>query len=139
MLLRDGRVLACGGEEFPGHPSSTSAEIFSPPYLFMEEDRPIIGFAPKSISYGQDFNMTATLVGPGGSVIEKATLVQLAAVTHSFDHNQRFVELQIVEQSGGRLRVAAPASGNIAPPGYYMIFLVTDFGVPSVGEYVLVE
>ncbi len=76
---------------------------------------------------------------PGVQPIGKVSLVRLGAVTHRFDQNQRFVELQIVQQSGGGLRVAPPANGNIAPPGYYMLFLVSDAGVPSVASYVLLE
>jgi Domain of unknown function (DUF1929) len=33
----------------------------------------------------------------------------------------------------GVLTVTAPPNGNIAPPGYYMLFLVNNSGVPSVG------
>lgn len=32
------------------------------------------------------------------------------------------------------LLVPAPASGNLAPPGYYMLFVVNAFGVPSVSR-----
>ena len=71
--------------------------------------------------------------------IEKVTLVRLAAVTHSFDQNQRFVPLEFEQVTDTKLRVTAPANGNIAPPGYYMIFVVSDMGIPSVGEYILLE
>ena len=32
----------------------------------------------------------------------------------------------------GTLTVTAPANTNIAPPGYYMLFIVNSAGVPSV-------
>jgi len=32
----------------------------------------------------------------------------------------------------GGLSIQAPANANIAPPGYYMLFLVDTSGVPSV-------
>ena len=32
--------------------------------------------------------------------------------------------------------MTAPANGNVAPPGYYMLFIVNANGVPSVGAFV---
>src|SRR5207248_11490125 len=49
LLLPDGRVLSAGGQ-FGG----TSAEVYSPPYLF-QGSRPTITSAPTNISYGQSF------------------------------------------------------------------------------------
>ena len=36
------------------------------------------------------------------------------------------------------LTVTAPGSGNIAPPGYYMVFIVNGTDVPSVAKIVKV-
>jgi uncharacterized membrane protein len=36
----------------------------------------------------------------------------------------------------GVLNVTAPPNGNIAPPGYYMLFLLNSSGVPSVAKFV---
>jgi hypothetical protein len=36
----------------------------------------------------------------------------------------------------GVLNVTAPPDGNIAPPGYYMLFALTSAGVPSVATFV---
>ncbi len=137
VLLRDGRVLACGGEGFGGYPSTTSAEIFSPPYLF-QGSRPAIGYAPTTVEYGTQFRVVM-MSQAAMPTIEKVTLVRLATVTHSFDQNQRFVPLEFEQVTDTKLRVTAPANGNIAPPGYYMIFVVSDMGIPSVGEYVRLE
>ncbi|MEE9130905.1 MAG: galactose oxidase-like domain-containing protein [Phycisphaerales bacterium] len=43
---------------------------------------------------------------------------------------------QVDSSQTNALIVEAPADGNIAPPGYYMLFLISDDGVPSVAEYV---
>ncbi len=37
------------------------------------------------------------------------------------------------------MRVDGPANANVAPPGWYMVFLVDNNGVPSVGKIVKVE
>ena len=36
------------------------------------------------------------------------------------------------------LNVTAPPNGNIAPPGYYLLFIVNSAGVPSVASFVRV-
>jgi hypothetical protein len=48
---------------------------------------------------------------------------------------QRLVELSFTVGSGA-LNVIAPPNGNIAPPGYYMLFLLNSAGVPSVAQFV---
>jgi len=49
--------------------------------------------------------------------------------------DQRFVGLSFTPGSGA-LTVTAPPNGNIAPPGYYMLFLIDSSGVPSVAKFV---
>ncbi|MGH3515413.1 MAG: IPT/TIG domain-containing protein, partial [Pseudonocardiaceae bacterium] len=38
-------------------------------------------------------------------------------------------------RGSGTLTVTAPPNGNIAPPGYYMLFLLNSSGVPSVAKF----
>src|SRR5260370_38233671 len=61
----------------------------------------------------------------------------MGTVTHAFGMDQREVELSFTAQSGS-LTVTAPPNGNIAPPGYYMLFLLNSSGVPSVATFVQV-
>src|SRR5215831_2673666 len=58
------------------------------------------------------------------------------AVTHAFDMEQRLVELAFTTGGAGVLNVTAPPNGNIAPPGYYMVFILNSAGVPSVAGFV---
>ena len=37
------------------------------------------------------------------------------------------------------LKVTAPANPNVAPPGYYMLFIVDGNGVPSEAEFIQLE
>ena len=138
VLLPDGRVLACGGaDDFPGEFTSKSGEIFSPPYLFWGE-RPVIGLAPTVIRYGTSFRVVLSAPAappPIGTV----SLVRLGAVTHHFDQNQRYVPLTFTMAFENALEVDAPANANLAPPGYYMLFVVSQDGVPSVATYVRLE
>jgi hypothetical protein len=60
------------------------------------------------------------------------------AVTHAFDMDQRYVGL-VFTVNNGVLNVTGPPNGNIAPPGYYMLFILNSVGVPSVGTIVQVS
>ena len=134
LLLPDARILHAGSGDDGGEiPRELNAEIFSPPYLFRGA-RPSITSAPGAVGYSERF-FVAT---PDAGQIVRATLVRPASVTHSFDQNQRFVELALVKVSGG-LELAAPESGNIAPPGNYMLFIVNSAGVPSVSRLVRLD
>jgi galactose oxidase len=121
LLLPDGRVLSGGGDA-----GGASAEIYSPPYLF-KGARPTISSAPSSIAYGQSF-----FVGtPDATSISKVTMIPLSSETHSFNMGQRIIRPAFSQGSGG-LNLTAPSSGNTAPPGYYMLFILNSNGVPSV-------
>ena len=54
-----------------------------------------------------------------------------------FGMDQREVEMSFTAGSGA-LTVTAPPNGNIAPPGYYMVFILNTSGVPSVATFVQV-
>jgi hypothetical protein len=56
-------------------------------------------------------------------------------VTHAFNPNQRLSVLSFTPGPGA-LDIVAPASANIAPPGHYLLFIVDDNGVPSIGSIV---
>jgi hypothetical protein len=52
--------------------------------------------------------------------------------------DQRFMELPATLQNGD-LQVNGPQNANIAPPGWYMVFVVDENGVPSESKIVQVE
>jgi hypothetical protein len=130
MLLPDGRVLTAGGE-FNGR---MNAQIYSPPYMFLGA-RPEITAAPATVSYGAGFSLGVTT---DGSSIASVALIDLSAVTHAFNHNQRYVPLTF-SQSGNTVSVTAPPNGNYAPPGYYMLVVKDSKGAPSVAKFVRVD
>ena len=150
LLLPDGKVLSAGGDECNINSEDSNdcgqnngiyctAEVFAPPYLF-EGPRPVIGFAPTTISYILDFVVTLSTTSPvGNAEIAKVSLVRLGSMTHNFDQNQRYVSLAFTTEGIGpenSVFITAPANGNIAPRGYYMLFLISDAGVPSLAKFV---
>jgi hypothetical protein len=128
LLLRDGSVLSAGGDFDP------TSQIFRPPYLF-RGPRPTITAAPAVVTYGTTF----TVDTPEAASITQVTLLHLGSVTHAYDQSQRFDRLPFTVGPGpNQLTVTAPLDGYEAPPGYHMLFLVSDQGVPSIAEYVRV-
>jgi hypothetical protein len=47
--------------------------------------------------------------------------------------------LPITARGTGTITLQAPANGNVAPPGHYMLFLVNSSGVPSVAKIVRIN
>ena len=131
-LLPDGRVLVTGGNDQP------TPEAFSPPYLFnsngLPATRPTMSGVPATISHGQHFSVQS----PDAATITKVNLIRITSVTHAFNMNQLLNVLSFTRGSG-TLDLVAPATANIAPPGHYLLFLVNDRGVPSVGSVVRLD
>ncbi|MEK6327511.1 MAG: galactose oxidase early set domain-containing protein [Actinomycetota bacterium] len=135
LLLPDGRVWSAGDQKHPpgpeGGPALTdTAEIYSPPYLF-NGPRPTIVSAPSKLRWGDVFRVRAGTSVPAKS----AVLVAPGATTHGSDSTQRLVTLKTQRTYAGGIEVAAPPKRGVAPPGYYMLFLLNN-GVPSVASWV---
>jgi galactose oxidase-like protein/carboxypeptidase family protein len=128
LLLPDGRVLSAGGNV--GGPN---AQLFSPPYLFAGA-RPAITSAPTSVTYGQ----TVFIGTPAAASISQVTWLRAGSVTHTNDMSARFMRLTFTQTSTG-LNVTMPANANLAPPGYYLLFILNRTGVPSVGSIIQIS
>jgi hypothetical protein len=125
LLLPDGRVMVSGGDD------QTTGEIYSPPYLF-QGTRPVIQSVPKIIQYGQSFSLSFTST----TATNRVLLIRNSCVTHSVNMEQRYVRVADLTNGSGTFTVSGPATGNIAPPGYYMLYVVNQNGVPSVSAMV---
>jgi hypothetical protein len=139
VLLPDGRVLSAGGDKScanqgPALCLQPSAEIYSPPYLF-QGPQPTITSAPASVTYGQTFFVQT----PDAENITQVTWIRLSTVTHTFNESQRINFLSFGQDANSQgLDITAPANGNLAPPGYYMLFILSS-GVPSVAAIVQIQ
>ncbi|ESQ41971.1 hypothetical protein EUTSA_v10012975mg [Eutrema salsugineum] len=151
IALPDGKVLVGGSNTNDGYkynvefPTELRVEKFSPPYLdpALANLRPKIvnNATPKQIRYGQNFNVKVDLNQK--DVTKENLKVHMLApsfTTHSISMNMRMLFLGIVgvNPAGAgsfEIQTVAPPNGNIAPPGYYLIFAVYK-GVPSIGEWI---
>ena len=125
ILLPDGSVLVGGGNNAVG-----PFERWFPDYYYL--GRPDITFAPPSITWGAGFTIDTSDALSVGEVV----LVRPGAVTHGFDQSQRLVELVISGVGAGSVDVQAPPNANIAPPGYYLLYILNGSRVPSVGRWI---
>jgi len=130
LLLPDGRVFVaggglCGAACVANH---ADAQLFSPPYLF-QGTRPTIDVAPSAAAYASIVNVVAS-----GSV-SGFTWVRTSSITHTMNTDQRLLRATTTVRPNGSFDVSTPANGNVAPPGYYMLFAMNG-NVPSVAAMI---
>ncbi|CAL5332187.1 unnamed protein product [Camellia sinensis] len=154
ILLRDGRILVGGSNphiyyNFTGvlFPTELSLESFSPSYLDSEfaDLRPKIvqPVSQTKLGYGQQIAVWFTVTGTVNGNMLSVTMVAPSFNTHSFSMNQRLLVLgggnvTTLGQSTYEVRVITPGSGNFAPSGYFLLFVVHQ-EIPSEGIWVHIQ
>jgi hypothetical protein len=136
LLLPDATVLLLGGNPARGTYESRM-EVYSPAYLFNADGspaaRPSITGVTGPLTYGGSFQIQT----PDAADIGSVALIRPGAPTHAFDMEQRMIQLSFTA-GAGVVNATAPPNGNIAPPGYYMVFILNSAGVPSVASFVTI-
>ncbi|HSV64377.1 MAG TPA: galactose oxidase-like domain-containing protein [Mycobacteriales bacterium] len=140
LLMPDGRVWTAGSNKNAKRSFPTPGvdnrelriELFEPPYY--SATRPQLTRTQASLGWGRRFD----LLTPDPAGVVRVALMRAGAVTHAYDSDQRYVELASEPTVGavGAVTAWAPPSPDIAPPGYYLAFLIDAAGVPSVGQFV---
>lgn len=159
-FFRDGQMAkAQKGMQYTPTENWT-AEIFSPPYIHIDSGRTVKVKClerPKSklkttfskdiegktyylLSSDMEYELQLdSLPEVAGDKAPSVVLLKLPSFTHNWDMGQKFIELEITEQSEsrGKLKFKTPnmEEENI-PPGYYMLFYVDSKGKPSISQMV---
>jgi len=141
LVLPDGRVYVAGSNphdsmDLNERAVETRVEIYSPPYLF-KGSRPEIPNHPDRIRYATAFNIQLGSVNQVTNA-RQVVLLRPGSTTHTRNFDQRLVELTFTTNPDfpRRLIVTGPPNGNIAPPGYYLLYVLNQKGVPSEGHMI---
>ncbi|XVF43050.1 hypothetical protein PTKIN_Ptkin02bG0009800 [Pterospermum kingtungense] len=152
ILLPDGRILVGGSNPhtryvFRGiYPTDLSLEAYNPYYLDPKFNslRPSVLSVDSgnTVSYGKRFGISISLPLYKAGEAAFVALVSPSFTTHSIGMNQRMVVLNTASvakltMSSYKLVVDGPTNDNVAPPGYYMLFVVHS-GIPSPAVWVKV-
>jgi hypothetical protein len=136
ILLPDGSVATFGGDPGGLNKDKTKKfelriEIYKPDYFF-KGPRPTISAAPQEVTYGGAYAIQASATAAS---LSKAVLIRPSSTTHSTDSNQRAVLLGFAPTANGGV-ITMPSAQNIAPPGWYMLFVTDSLGRPSTAKWV---
>ncbi len=146
LLMPDGRVLTLGsnrlfdaGKDFQDgannlglDPFEQRIEIYTPAYM-LRGFRPTITDGPAVVSRGS----SARFSTPDAATIKTARLIRASAVTHVTNVEQRSVAVGLTKQDGA-VTITVPTEPTIVPPGFYMLFVTDEYGIPSVARWVQV-
>lgn len=132
ILLPSGQVMVAGW-------NNTSIEIYNPPYMFAGT-RPVISSLPSLVHHGQTF----IIESPEAPSISKVVLIRPMAITHQTDGEQRVLEMPLTHDPAHptQLTLLAPHGGHphaVAPKGYYLLFAVNIYGIPSEGKFIFLH
>lgn len=135
ILLQDGRVwtmgTSYGSKPVPPYPAyELRTEIYSPDYI--SETRPSIPSSLPDAQYGG----TIQILTADASSIAKISLVKVSSTTHHYNTDQRLIWLQIQDSTSSSVTAKAPINSKLAPPGYYMLHIINNQGIPSKGAMI---
>ncbi len=145
LLLPDGRIWTgsgskdhngsqCGPSCTGPDESETRVEIFSPWY-YGRSDRPVVTSCPASmVSNGTPYD-----IGIGasqGTNIGRVVMIRAGSVTHSFDTDQRLIQLDILSKNSSTVTVASPYAATVAIPGDYMLFALRQIATKGFKRWV---
>lgn len=131
ILLADGSVLMGGDRPGAWKSGETTAhERYFPWYYPLA--RPVISAAAASVAYGTAFDVQT----PSPALIVEVVLLRPGAVTHGWSQSQRLIECSVVGSTATAVQVQAPPDGNVAPPGYYLLFILNGARIPSIGRWI---
>ncbi|MEU3996160.1 galactose oxidase-like domain-containing protein [Streptomyces fungicidicus] len=140
ILLPDGRVMFFGSDSLYADKANTKPgefeqriEIYTPPYLYGENEQPDLSGGPKTVARGG----SATFTSKDAASVKSVRLIRPSASTHVTDVDQRSIALDF-EADGDKLTVTVPKGRNLVQAGWYMLFVNDGDGTPSKAQWVRV-
>ena len=142
ILALDGRVIISGSTPNQDsnvaatltiHPNERRIEAFVPAYANNAALRPVVTPLTNNIwAYNGQYAIRATI--PGNIAQTTVVLIQPGVITHNTHMQNMFLVLnQVGNVNNGdgsfTITVNSPQNGNIAPPGYYQLWVV-DSKIP---------
>ena len=148
-LVRNGRILVGGGNPNMGYvfqkvlfPTKLQLEAFYPPYLdtkFSTLRQKIMSLTSHtSLIYSQKLVLQFVVTGTLARNMFSVTMVVPSLSIHSFSQNQRLIQIEppknLIAQTKStyQIEVTTPRLGLLAPPGFYLLFVVHQ-DIPSEG------
>lgn len=152
----DGPMAKALPGQFVSPTENWTAEIYSPPYLFIDQGRratvtslePVgaVDFTPSVtlgdrpftlIKSGVTYRMGLAELPPRcDPATAGLALIKLPSATHGWQNGQQFVRLDFRPTRDGLVFTAPNARRAMIPPGYYMLFYTDCRGKPAVARMV---
>ncbi|GHE36229.1 hypothetical protein GCM10018771_15560 [Streptomyces cellulosae] len=140
ILLPDGRVMFFGSDSLFADKANTKPgkfeqriEIYTPPYLYGDEEQPDLSGGPQTIERGG----SGTFTSRDAASVKKVRLIRPSATTHVTDVDQRSIALDFTTD-GDQVTVTVPKNKNLVQSGWYMLFVTDGDGTPSKAQWVQV-
>ncbi|MFI0501405.1 galactose oxidase-like domain-containing protein [Streptomyces albogriseolus] len=140
ILLPDGRVMFFGSDSLFADKANTKpgefeqrVEIYTPPYLYGDEEQPDLSGGPQTIERGG----SGTFTSRDAASVKKVRLIRPSATTHVTDVDQRSIALDFTTD-GDKVTVTVPENKNLVQSGWYMLFVTDGDGTPSKAQWVQV-
>ncbi|WSM40231.1 kelch motif-containing protein [Streptomyces cellulosae] len=140
ILLPDGRVMFFGSDSLYADKANTKPgtfeqriEIYTPPYLYGDDERPDLSGGPQTIERGG----SGTFTSRDAASVKKVRLIRPSATTHVTDVDQRSIALDFTTD-GDKVTVTVPKNKNLVQSGWYMLFVTDGDGTPSKAQWVQV-
>ncbi|MEU7468474.1 kelch motif-containing protein [Streptomyces sp. NPDC044984] len=140
VLLPDGRVMVFGSDSLYADKANTKPgefeqriEIYTPPYLYGDNEQPELSDGPKSIARGE----SGTFTSADAASVKSVRLIRPSASTHVTDVDQRSIALDF-KADGDKITVTVPENRNLVQSGWYMLFVNDGDGTPSKAQWVRV-
>lgn len=144
-LLPSGVIVSAGGDV-----RSSDYEVFTPDYLdgVTALTRPVFSATSSGpfLAFDSIYGIPYAPL-PIGMSVDRVVLMRPCSITHHSDMDQRYVELEepLITAPPNTIMIKTPPTPNptgtsqgsvVAPPGWYMMFLISNTGVPSVAKWI---